>query len=152
MLRIKLRGLQPLRDWKLLFSVSRNGALQMKSTRSAPKKLKMYSLYHIDFAVLFEAVLESAPQFIIQLFAISVQEEPAAIMQIISLPISFLNQAWAFTTTDKRSLAVHEIIPSSGYLNVKHQLALYELTYFLAVDCSPSVISPSATSGGLLGC
>ena len=92
----------------------------MKSTRSAPKKLKMYALYHIDFAVLFEAVLESAPQFIIQLFAISVQEEPAAIMQIISLPISFLNQAWAFTTTDKRSLAVHEIILSSGYLNVKH--------------------------------
>ena len=91
MLRIKLRGLQPLRDWKLLFSVSRNGALQMKSTRSAPKKLKMYSLYHIDFAVLFEAVLESAPQFIIQLFAISVQDEPAAIMQIISLPISFLH-------------------------------------------------------------
>ena len=38
-------------------------------------------LYHIDFAVLFEAVLESAPQFIIQLYAISVQEEPAAIIQ-----------------------------------------------------------------------
>ncbi|CAH3147332.1 unnamed protein product [Pocillopora meandrina] len=75
MLRIKLR--------KLLFSVSRNGALQMKSTRCM----------HFDLAVLFEAVLESAPQFIIQLFAISVQEEPAAIMQIISLPISFLNQA-----------------------------------------------------------
>ena len=37
--------------------------------------------YHIDFAVLFEAVLESAPQFIIQLYAISVQEEPAAIIQ-----------------------------------------------------------------------
>ena len=32
---------------------------------------------HFDFAVLFEAVLESAPQFIIQLFAISVQEEHA---------------------------------------------------------------------------
>ena len=75
---------------------------------------------HFDFAVLFEAVLEAAPQFIIQLFAISVQEETAAIMQVISLPISFLNQASAFTTTDKRSLAVHEIILSSGYLNVKH--------------------------------
>ena len=110
------------------------------------------SFIFVNFALLFEAVLESAPQFIIQLFAISVQDEPAAIMQIISLPISFLNQAWAFTTTDKRSLAVHEIIPSSGYLNVKHQLALYELSYFCAVDCSPSVISPSATSGWFLGC
>ena len=84
---------------------------------------------HFDFAVLFEAVLESAPQFIIQLFAISVQEEPAAIMQIIFLPISFLNQTWASTTTNKRSLAVHEIIPISGYLSVKHQLAFYGLTY-----------------------
>ena len=34
---------------------------------------------------------------------------------------------------------MHEIIPSSGYLNVKHQLALYELTYFCAVDCLPFV-------------
>ncbi|CAH3147363.1 unnamed protein product, partial [Pocillopora meandrina] len=58
-------------------------------------------LDHIDFAVLFEAVLESAPQFIMQLYAISVQEEPAAIIQIISLPISFLTLAWAFTATDK---------------------------------------------------
>ena len=82
-------------------------------------------LDYIDFAVLFEAVLECAPQFIIQLYAISVQEEPAAIIQIISLPISFLTLAWAFTATDKKSLAEREIIPSSGALKVKHQLALY---------------------------
>ena len=77
-------------------------------------------LDHIDLAVLFEAVLESAPQFIIQLYAISVQEEPAAIIQIISLPISFLTLAWAFTATDKRSLAGRKLIPSSSDLNVKH--------------------------------
>ena len=82
-------------------------------------------LSYIDFAVIFEAVLESAPQFIIQLYAISVQEEPAAIIQIISLPISFLTLSWAFTATDKMSLVENEIIPSSSYLNVKHQLALY---------------------------
>ena len=80
---------------------------------------------HILFAVLFEAVLESAPQFVIQLYAISVQEEPAAIIQIISLPISFLTLAWAFTATDKWSLKLNEIIPSSSYLKVRHQLALY---------------------------
>ena len=84
-----------------------------------------YVLNYIDFAVIFEAVLESAPQFIIQLYAISVQEEPAAIIQIISLPISFLTLAWAFTATDKMSLAKCKIIPSSGALKVKHQLALY---------------------------
>ena len=82
-------------------------------------------LGYIFFAVLFEAVLECAPQFIIQLYAIIVQEEPAAIIQIISLPISFLTLAWAFTATDKMSLAECEIIPSSDALKVKHQLALY---------------------------
>ena len=82
-------------------------------------------LSYIDVVLIFEAVLECAPQFIIQLYAISVQEEPAAIIQIISLPISFLTLAWAFTATDKRSLVENKIIPSSSYLNVKHQLALY---------------------------
>ena len=90
-------------------------------------------LSYIDLAVLFEAVLECAPQFIIQLYAISVQEEPAAIIQIISLPISFLTLAWAFTATDKRSLVANEIMPSSSYLNVKHQLALY-VTHLLLLS------------------
>ena len=80
---------------------------------------------YIDLVVLFEAVLECAPQFIIQLYAISVQEEPAAIIQIISLPISFLTLAWAFTATDKMSLVANHIMPSSSYLNVKHKLVLY---------------------------
>ena len=91
------------------------------------------ALSYIDFAVIFEAVLECAPQFIIQLYAISVQEEPAAIIQIISLPISFLTLAWAFTATDKMSLAQREIIPSSGAMKVKHQLALY-VTHLLLLS------------------
>ena len=90
-------------------------------------------LYYIDFAVIFEAVLECAPQFIIQLYAIIVQEEPAAIIQIISLPISFLTLAWAFTATDKMSLVVKKIIPSSSDLNVKHQLALF-VTHLLLLS------------------
>ena len=90
-------------------------------------------LGYIFFAVLFEAVLECAPQFIIQLYAIIVQEEPAAIIQIISLPISFLTLAWAFTATDKKSLANREIIPSSGAMKVKHQLALY-VTHLLLLS------------------
>ena len=80
---------------------------------------------YIFFAVNCEAVLESAPQFIIQLYAIIVQEEPAAIIQIISLPISFLTLAWAFTDSDKMCLVASHIVSSSSYLNVKHQLALY---------------------------
>ena len=88
-------------------------------------------LSNIDLVVLFEAALESAPQFIIQLYVISVQEGPPAIIQIISLPISFLAVAYAFTVTDKWSLAEREIIPSSSFLNVKHHLALYVTHLFL---------------------
>ena len=90
-------------------------------------------LKYISLAVLFEAILECAPQFIIQLYAISVQEERAAIIQIISLPISFLTLAWAFTATDKTSLAGRKIIPSSGAMKVKHQLALY-VTHLLLLS------------------
>ena len=90
-------------------------------------------LRYISLAVLFEAILECAPQFIIQLYAISVQEERAAIIQIISLPISFLTLAWAFTATDKISLAMRKIIPSSDAMKVKHQLALY-VSYLLLLS------------------
>ena len=55
----------------------------------------------INYAVFVESVLESAPQFIIQLYAINVQEEPVAVIQIISLPFSFLSLAWAFTEADE---------------------------------------------------
>ena len=88
-------------------------------------------LWHIDLAVLFEAALESAPQFIIQLYAINVQKEPPSIIQIISLAISFLVLAWAFTTTDKISLVNLDVLPSSGDLNNKCQLALYVTHLFL---------------------
>ena len=48
-------------------------------------------LENIDFALLIESVLESAPQFVLQLYAMSVQEEPVKVIQIISLPVSLLD-------------------------------------------------------------
>ena len=53
------------------------------------------------FAVLAEAALESAPQFIIQLYAMVVQQESVTIVQMVSLPVSFLSLAWASTVADK---------------------------------------------------
>ena len=47
------------------------------------------------FAVLAEAALESAPQFIIQLYAMAVQQQSVTIVQMVSLPVSFLSLAWA---------------------------------------------------------
>ena len=54
-----------------------------------------------QFVVLIEAALESAPQFIIQLYAMAVQEESVSIIQMVSLPVSFLSLAWASTVADR---------------------------------------------------
>lgn len=59
--------------------------------------------YHENEAQFVEAVLESAPQFIIQLYAMTVQQEPVKIIQMISVPVSFLSLVWAFTTYDSKS-------------------------------------------------
>ena len=66
-------------------------------------------LMHIEYAVLIESALESAPQFVIQLHAITVQEEPITIIQMISLPVSFLSLAWACTTTQVMFLGGRDI-------------------------------------------
>ena len=49
------------------------------------------------FAFVIETAVESAPQFIIQLYAIVVQQESVTIIQMVSLPVSFLSLAWAST-------------------------------------------------------
>ena len=53
------------------------------------------------YAVLVEAALESAPQFIIQLYAMAVQQESVTIVQMVSLPVSFLSLAWASIVADE---------------------------------------------------
>ena len=53
------------------------------------------------FAALVEAALEAAPQFIIQLYAMVVQQESVTIVQMVSLPVSFLSLAWASTVSDE---------------------------------------------------
>ena len=52
-------------------------------------------------AVLAEAALEAAPQFIIQLYAMAVQQQSVKIVQMVSLPVSFLSMAWASIVADK---------------------------------------------------
>ena len=55
----------------------------------------------IDFAsASFQASLESAPQFIIQLYATVVQQEQVTTIQITSLYVSFLTLAWASAIAD----------------------------------------------------
>ena len=50
---------------------------------------------------LFEGSFESAPQFILQLYVMAVQEESVTIVQIISLLVSFLSLARASVVADE---------------------------------------------------
>ena len=58
-------------------------------------------LGYSKFGVLVEAALEAAPQFIIQLYAMAVQQQSVSIIQMVSLPVSFLSIAWASTVADE---------------------------------------------------
>ena len=80
---------------------------------------------HSNWARILEAVFESVPQFIIQLYAMSVQQEPVKIIQMISLPVSFLSLGWAFTAFDR---------PVEGIIvlgNVKQRVVLFVNYLFL---------------------
>jgi len=83
-------------------------------------------LLYSKLAPLLEALLESAPQAIIQLYPMNVQEEPVNIIQMISLPVSFLTLAWTFTTADG---LLHD--DEIGVLDVKNKLLLFVAHLFL---------------------
>ena len=83
-------------------------------------------LLYNKLAPLVEALLESCPQAIIQLYAMNVQEEPVNIIQMISLPVSFLTPAWTFTTADG---VLHD--DEIGVLDVRNQVLLFVTNMFL---------------------
>ena len=58
-------------------------------------------LGYSKITLLIEAALESAPQFIIQLYAMAVQQQSVSIIQMVSLPVSFLSIAWGSTVGDE---------------------------------------------------
>ena len=77
--------------------------------------------------VLTEAALEAAPQFIIQLYAMAVQQQSVSIIQMVSLPLSFLSIAWASTVAD-------ELIQTDVgdlYFSVKHTVLLFVTHLFI---------------------
>ena len=85
-------------------------------------------LRHIDLIVLFESVLESAPQFIIQLYAINTQQELVQIIQMISLPVSFLSLNWAFVMIDE-ILWFEE--RECGDLTLRRKIVIFLTHFFL---------------------
>ncbi len=83
-------------------------------------------LLYNKLAPFVEALLESAPQAIIQLYAMIVQDEPVKVIQMISLPVSFLTLAWTFTTADG---LLHD--DEIGVLDVKNKILLFVTHLFL---------------------
>ena len=84
-------------------------------------------LWFSKLGVLAEATLEAAPQFIIQLYAMAVQQQSVSIIQMVSLPVSFLSIAWASTVAD---VFIHR---DEGHLNfsVKDRVLLFVTHLFI---------------------
>ncbi len=98
--------------------------------KSVDKTQTLVILRSSKILAFFEAVLESIPQFIVQLYAMSVQEEQVKIIQMISLPVSFLSLAWTFTVADQIIYDTTDGIE----MNVKHKVILF-IRHFLQL-CS----------------
>ena len=81
------------------------------------------------FAVLAEAALESAPQFIIQLYAMAVQQQSVSIIQMVSLPVSFLSIAWASTVADE--FIHHDMYKGHLNFSVKDRVLLFVTHLFI---------------------
>ena len=75
----------------------------------------------------FEAVLESAPQFVIQLYVINIQHESVSVIQLASLPVSFLSLVWTFTSAEE---LLNRRVISNG-IHVKHKCFLLVTNLFL---------------------
>ena len=80
-------------------------------------------------ADLSEAALESAPQFIMQMYAMAVQQESVAIVQIVSLPLSFFSIVWASTVADE--LLHTELVHGNLKLRVKDKVLLFITHIFI---------------------
>ena len=70
-----------------------------KLEEDCDKKIKNL-IYDETWLGMFQAILESAPQFIIQLQATIFQQEQVSTIQIVSLSVSSLNVAWTVTNAD----------------------------------------------------
>ena len=80
------------------------------------------------FAVLVEATLEAAPQFIIQLYATAVQQQSVSIIQMVSLPVSFLSIAWGSTVAEE---VIHDDLRDLNFTSVKHKALRFVTHLFI---------------------
>ena len=86
-------------------------------------------LWFSKLGVLAEATLEAAPQFIIQLYAMAVQQQSVSIIQMVSLPVSFLSIAWASTVADE--FIHHDMYKGHLNFSVKDRVLLFVTHLFI---------------------
>ena len=98
---MKLRTLFVYLNMKKLPNLWRGNQIEPTDINKNPLTFLDPLPYLSAFAVVAEAAFESAPQFIIQLYVIVVQQESVTIVQMASLPVSFLSLASASTVADK---------------------------------------------------
>jgi len=85
---------------KIFKKLWRSEEIKSTDTVTAVNEEAYAILANNNIAVLYEAILESAPQFIIQLNGMVAQQESVKIVQMVSLPVSFLCLVWASTVAD----------------------------------------------------
>ena len=86
-------------------------------------------MYYATWSGIFEAVLESAPQFTIQLYAMSVQQENISVIQMISALVSFLSIAWTFIVADEWRLLTVLSLQDRRYLQIDISIKIKILLY-----------------------
>lgn len=86
-------------------------------------------MYYATWSGIFEAVLESAPQFTIQLYAMSVQQEEISVIQTISVLVSFLSIAWTFIVADEWRLLTVLSSQDRRYLQINISIKIKILLY-----------------------
>ena len=83
---------------------------------------------------LFEAVYEAAPQFVIQLYVMNVQQEPMSIIQMISLAVSFASLVWSLKPADEGVIinipGKYKILNFATHLLLL-SARLFAITYFV---------------------
>ena len=123
-------ALRKLEGFLFYLKLTYDDDIDSDSNEEAGNRLPVNIQKNIFLYVFFESAVESAPQFVIQLFVMNVQEEPVTVIQIISLPVSFLSLAWAFTTVDVELEEAY----NDNYRVVKHTFSFFFGTQVLQLS------------------
>ena len=91
---------------------------------------------HIDLVVLLESALESAPQFLLQLYAMMFQDGEVGVIVIFSVTVSYLSLVWTFAMADEM---LYEKVLGIGELTLARR-ACFVGSHLFQMGCRLTVI------------